>query len=111
MADPQEGPLLAAVTNIEAAEGTAIANIEDIENDDWNFILGVNLNGVLNCRRAEIKPMKENGSIVNASSIAGIIGMEKNGAYIVSKHAVVGLTTASAKELGTKGLRVNAITP
>ncbi|RDW77730.1 NAD(P)-binding Rossmann-fold containing protein [Coleophoma cylindrospora] len=88
-----------------------LANIEDIEDDDWKFIIDINLNGVLNCMRAEIKAMNDKGSIVNASSIAGIIGMEKNGAYIASKHAVVGLTRASAKELGPRGIRVNAIAP
>jgi NAD(P)-dependent dehydrogenase (short-subunit alcohol dehydrogenase family) len=91
-----------------------IANIEDIDDADWDFILGVNLNGVLNCMRAEIKAMTKigkGGSIVNAASIAGIMGMEKNGAYIASKHAVVGLTKASAKECGSRNIRVNAIAP
>ncbi len=50
-------------------------------------------------------------SIVNAASIAGIIGMPKNGAYVASKHAVVGLTRAAAKECGGRGIRVNAIAP
>jgi NAD(P)-dependent dehydrogenase (short-subunit alcohol dehydrogenase family) len=88
-----------------------IANVEDIEDDDWDFILGVNLKGMLNCMRPEIKNMKDGGSIVNAASVAGIVGMPKNGSYIVSKHAVVGLTRASAKELGARGIRVNAIAP
>jgi len=91
-----------------------ISNIEDIEDVDWDFVLGVNLNGVLNCMRAEIKAMTQigkGGSIVNAASIAGIMGMEKNGAYIASKHAVVGLTRAAAKEGGKRNIRVNAIAP
>ncbi|KAH8651858.1 3-alpha--hydroxysteroid dehydrogenase [Tricladium varicosporioides] len=91
-----------------------IANIEDIDDDDWDFVVGVNLGGVLNCMRAEIPHMREGekgGSIVNAASIAGIIGMPKNAAYIASKHAVVGLTRAAAKENGHRGVRVNAIAP
>lgn len=91
-----------------------IASIEDIEDDDWDFILGVNMNGVLNCMRAEIKALTKlghGGSIVNAASVAGILGLEKNGAYIASKHAVVGLTRAAAKECGTRNIRVNAIAP
>ena len=87
------------------------ADVEDIDDDDWDFVLGVNLKGVLNCLRAEIKNIKDGGSIVNAASIAGIMGMPKNGAYIASKHAVVGLTRASAKELGPRAIRVNAIAP
>jgi NAD(P)-dependent dehydrogenase (short-subunit alcohol dehydrogenase family) len=58
-----------------------IANIEEIEDDNWDFVLGVNLGGVFNCMRAQIPVMKEGvdakpgGSIVNAASIAGIIGL------------------------------------
>jgi NAD(P)-dependent dehydrogenase (short-subunit alcohol dehydrogenase family) len=88
-----------------------VANIEDIEDDDWDFVLGVNLTGTLNCMRAEIKAITDGGSIVNAASIAGVIGMPKNGAYVASKHAVIGLTRAAAKELGPRGVRVNAIAP
>jgi NAD(P)-dependent dehydrogenase (short-subunit alcohol dehydrogenase family) len=114
----REGRLDGAV-NLAGVVGKQIgvANIEDIEDDDWDFVVGINLGGVLNCMRAEIKAMgnpkegRRGASIVNASSIAGIIGLPKNGAYIASKHAVVGLTRAAAKECGGKGIRVNAIAP
>jgi NAD(P)-dependent dehydrogenase (short-subunit alcohol dehydrogenase family) len=91
-----------------------IANVEDIDDDEWEFIMGVNTTGVMYCMRAEIKAMTaagKGGSIVNAASIAGVMGMEKNGAYIASKHAVVGLTRASAKECGSRNIRVNCIAP
>lgn len=58
-----------------------VANIEDVEDEDWDFVLGVNLGGVLNCMRAELPVMKEGdgekvgGSIVNAASNAGIMGI------------------------------------
>ena len=114
----REGKLDGAV-NLAGVAGKQIgvATIEDIEDDAWDFVIDVNLRGVLNCMRAEIKAMgnpKEGGrgaSIVNASSVAGIIGMPKNGAYIASKHAVVGLTRAAAKECGPRAIRVNAIAP
>jgi NAD(P)-dependent dehydrogenase (short-subunit alcohol dehydrogenase family) len=114
----REGKLDGAV-NLAGVTGKQIgaANIEDIEDDDWDFVMDINLGGVLNCMRAEIKAIGDpkvggrGASIVNASSIAGIIGMPKNGAYIASKHAVVGLTRAAAKECGARGIRVNAIAP
>lgn len=58
-----------------------LANVEEVDDADWDFIMGVNLGGVLNCMRAQIPLMREEediksgGSIVNAASIAGIIGM------------------------------------
>lgn len=55
--------------------------------------------------------MSEGGSIVNAASILGLIGASKNLAYCASKHAVVGMTRAAAKELGKRGIRVNCICP
>lgn len=91
-----------------------IANLEDIEDEEFDFIMGVNLNGVNNCMRAELKALTKldkGGSIVNAASIAGIIGLQKNAAYIASKHAVVGLTRAAAKECGSRNIRVNCIAP
>jgi NAD(P)-dependent dehydrogenase (short-subunit alcohol dehydrogenase family) len=91
-----------------------VANVEDINDEEWDFIMGVNTTGVLICMSAEIKAMTKagkGGSIVNAASVAGVLGMEKNGAYIASKHAVVGLTRAAAKECGERNIRVNAIAP
>lgn len=88
-----------------------IANIEDIDQEDWDRVLGVNINGTLNCLRAELKFMSSKSSIVNAASVGGIKGMVKNGAYVTSKHAVVGLTKAAAAEVAEKGIRVNAIAP
>lgn len=114
----EHGKLDGAV-NLAGVIGKEIGlkNIEEVSDDDWDFVVGVNLGGTLNCMRAEIVNMKtlEDGgkgsSIVNASSIAGVMGMVKNSAYIASKHAVVGLSRACAKEQGAKGIRCNAIAP
>ena len=50
-------------------------------------------------------------SIVNAASIAGIVGVPNNVPYVMAKHAIVGLTKTAAKEEGGRGIRVNAIAP
>ncbi|KAK7408052.1 hypothetical protein QQX98_009767 [Neonectria punicea] len=85
-----------------------------IENQDfaeWEFVFGVNTTGLMHCMKAQIKSISDGGSIVNASSIAGLIGREKNGAYSASKHAVLGLTRSAARDVGARGVRVNAICP
>ncbi|KAH8802827.1 short-chain dehydrogenase [Xylogone sp. PMI_703] len=88
-----------------------LAQLEDVDDEDWDFVLGVNLKGVLNCMRAEIKAINDGGSIVNVASVAGIQSMAKAIAYTASKYAVVGITRAAAKEQGPRGVRVNCIAP
>jgi NAD(P)-dependent dehydrogenase (short-subunit alcohol dehydrogenase family) len=89
-----------------------IARIEDVDDDDWDFIMGVNVKGLLNCMRAQIPHFNEKGgSIVNAASILGLMGSKKSIAYVASKHAVVGMTRAAAKELGERNIRVNCFCP
>lgn len=88
-----------------------IASIEEIDDDDWDFIFGVNTKGLLNCMRAQIPNFNDGGAIVNASSILGLIGAKKNLGYVASKHAVVGMTRAAAKELGHRNIRVNCFCP
>jgi len=61
--------------------------------------------------RAQIRQMNEKGSIVNASSIAGLGGFPRNAAYTVAKHGVIGLTKTAAKEVGDRQIRVNCIAP
>ena len=75
------------------------------------MVLSVNLTGVMYCIRAQVKVMKRGGSIVNASSVAGLRGKEGIAPYSVTKHAVIGLTRTAAKENGPNGIRVNVVAP
>jgi NAD(P)-dependent dehydrogenase (short-subunit alcohol dehydrogenase family) len=94
--------------------GLGRTSVDTIDDEDWNFVLDVNLTGTMNCLRAEIRAMKKAGkpaSVVNTASIAGLTGFKNNSAYVASKHAVVGLTRSVAKEVGNIGIRVNAVAP
>jgi NAD(P)-dependent dehydrogenase (short-subunit alcohol dehydrogenase family) len=88
-----------------------MAGIEDIDDADWDFVIGVNQYGLLNSMRAQVPHFNSGGSIVNAASVAGIIGFKKNTSYVASKHAVVGMTKSAAKELGPRNIRVNCFCP
>lgn len=85
--------------------------IADTEDADWEFVMGVNVTGVMNCMRAQIPNIKDNTAIVNAASVAGLMGIRGSSAYVASKHAVIGLTRTAAKELGPRGIRVNCFAP
>ena len=92
-------------------KGINVTPLEEVDDDDWDFVVGVNQKGLLNCLRAQVPYFKEGGSIVNAASVAGIIGFPRNASYVASKHAVVGLSRSAAKELGPRGIRVNVFCP
>ena len=80
---------------------------------DWHKTVGINLDGVFHCLRAELPIMAAagKGAIVNVASGAGLVGFPGLPAYVASKHGVVGLTKASALEYAPVGVRINAVCP
>jgi NAD(P)-dependent dehydrogenase (short-subunit alcohol dehydrogenase family) len=80
--------------------------------EDWERVLETNLTGVFRCVRAEARAMREHGgSIVNMSSIAGVLTHKWMAPYCVSKAGLEMLTRCAADELGEVGIRVNALRP
>ena len=82
--------------------------------DEWDQVLAVNLSGAFYCTQAAAKAMVEQGTggrIINIASQAAKTGFPHLPAYVSSKHGMVGLTRASAVELGAHGITVNAICP
>jgi 3-oxoacyl-[acyl-carrier protein] reductase/meso-butanediol dehydrogenase/(S,S)-butanediol dehydrogenase/diacetyl reductase len=85
--------------------------IEEIDEDFIEDILSTNLKGTFWGCKAASSVMKEGASIINISSIAGKRGSANNSAYCSSKFGVNGLTQSLSKELGPRGIRVNALCP
>lgn len=81
--------------------------------ETYDQVMNINVKGVWLSMKYEIPAMLKSGggSIVNTSSIAGVIGLAGAEIYIASKHAVIGLTKAAAVEFGKQGIRVNAVLP
>ena len=80
---------------------------------DWDAVIDVNLKSVFNLTKFAIKPMMKarKGSIINVSSIVGLIGQGGQANYSASKAGIIGFTKSIAKELGSRNIRCNAIAP
>lgn len=110
----EHGGIDILVNNAGGVRGQTGQPLEEVRDQDWQDILGVNLTGTFNCARAVATGMKRagRGSIINISSGAGL-GVSLTGiqAYASAKAGQIGLTRQLAHELGPFGIRVNAVAP
>jgi len=86
----------------------------DVRIEDWDRLMSVNLTGAFRCAQAFGRGMieRKKGSVINISSIAGMVALGRGqAAYCSSKHGLIGLTRELAIEWGAFNVRVNAITP
>ncbi|HVG41445.1 MAG TPA: SDR family oxidoreductase, partial [Chitinophagaceae bacterium] len=81
--------------------------------EQWDDVMNINLKSVFNMTKQVIRPMMKakNGSIINMSSIIGLMGNAGQGSYAASKAGIIGFTKSVAKELGSRNVRCNAIAP
>jgi 3-oxoacyl-[acyl-carrier protein] reductase len=85
--------------------------IEDLSLEEWHRVIDVNLTAVYLVTKAALPSMGEGGSIVNITSAVAMRGMPARTHYISSKAGLIGLTRALCKEVGARGIRVNALAP
>ena len=81
--------------------------------EQWDDVIKVNLNSVFYMTKQVIRPMMKakSGSIINMSSVIGLMGNAGQGSYAASKAGIIGFTKSVAKELGSRNVRCNAIAP
>jgi 3-oxoacyl-[acyl-carrier protein] reductase len=84
-----------------------------MSDEDWDKVLAVNLKGAFVCTKAVARQMMKQkaGRIVNIASVVGIFGNAGQANYAASKAGMIGLTKATAKEFGSRGITVNAVAP
>ena len=109
-AESELGPVDILVANAGLTRDTLLVRMSD---EEWNEVIDTNLRGVFNACRAVARGMlkRRSGAIVTLTSVVGLHGNPGQTNYAASKAGIVGFTKSLAKELGSRGVRVNAIAP
>lgn len=104
------GPIDILVNNAGITRDASLLKMTD---EQWQQVISVNLTGVFNCTKAVAPGMVErrHGKIINTSSVVGLYGNFGQTNYAATKSGVIGLTKTWARELGPKGICVNAVAP
>lgn len=84
-----------------------------MKESDWDDVIQTNLKGMFNCTRAALRLMvkQRNGRVINVASVAALAGNPGQANYAAAKAGVIGFTRVLAKEVGSRGVTVNAVAP
>jgi 3-oxoacyl-[acyl-carrier protein] reductase len=98
------------VNNAGVTRDTLIMRMEE---DDWDYVLDINLKGTFNCSKAVVRQMLKQryGRIINVSSVAGLMGNAGQTNYSASKAGIIGFSKALARELASRQITVNVVAP
>ena len=98
------------VNNAGITKDTLLLRMKE---EDFDSVINVNLKGVFNCLKAITPVMvkQKEGKIINLSSVVGLVGNAGQVNYAASKAGVIGMTKSLAKEIGSRGITVNAVAP
>lgn len=104
------GKIDALINNAGITRDTLIMRMSE---DDWDAVLTTNLKGAFLCSKAVVRPMlrQRSGRIVNMTSVVGLVGNAGQVNYAAAKAGLVGLTKSLAREVGSRGITVNAVAP
>lgn len=122
--DLREGDADALVAAVEEAQGPVVGLVNNAgvrsqgllamtPTRDWEAVIDINLGGTFRCCRAVLRGMmtRRHGAIVNVASLGAIRGVAGLSVYGASKAGVLGMTRSLAREVGRRGIRVNAVVP
>jgi 3-oxoacyl-[acyl-carrier protein] reductase len=104
------GPVDILVNNAGVTKDNLLVRMTQ---QQWDWVISVNLKGTFNCTKAVAPHMMRNryGRIINIASVIGLVGNAGQANYAASKAGIIGLTKSAAKELGSRGITVNAVAP
>ncbi|GMR13436.1 MAG: 3-oxoacyl-[acyl-carrier-protein] reductase [Gemmatimonadota bacterium] len=110
LAEEELGPIYTLVNNAGITRDTLLLRMKS---EDWDEVMRVNLKGAFNMTRAACRGLmkRREGSIINVSSVVGLMGNAGQANYAASKAGLHGFTKSVARELAPRGVRCNAVAP